>query len=102
MLLRLDEHRAQGRAGYDLALTEVLDADRHYFVVDVGSDARARRCCRRCRTSREAMAASGGAERMVAATAAHMGRTLDTDGLKDLLYRNHEHPALGRWWQTAA
>jgi hypothetical protein len=34
------------------------------------------------------------AERVVRQTAAHMGRMMDTDGIKELLYRNYEHP---RW-----
>jgi ferredoxin len=38
------------------------------------------------------------AERIVEQTAAHMGRTLDTDGIKELLYRNYEHP---RWDEVA-
>ena len=36
---------------------------------------------------------------MVAATAANMGRELDTRGIKELLYRNYEHP---RWDEVAA
>ena len=38
------------------------------------------------------------AERIVAETAAHMGRTMDTVDIKDLLYRNSDHP---RWEEVA-
>ena len=39
------------------------------------------------------------ADRVVERTAASMGRAMDTDGIKDLLYRNLEHP---RWDDVAA
>ena len=38
------------------------------------------------------------AERVVEQTAAQMGRTLDTTDIRDLLYRNREHP---RWDEVA-
>jgi ferredoxin len=38
------------------------------------------------------------AEAVVNNTAAHMGRTMDADGVKDLLYSNYEHP---RWDEVA-
>ena len=83
--------------GFDLALTEVLDAGRHYFVVEVGTELGAE-------ILREVphKAASGEekatAERIVAKTAGQMGRTMDTRGIKDLLYRNYENP---RWDDVA-
>jgi ferredoxin len=83
--------------GYDLALTEVLEDGRHYFVVDVGSErgsgvlddvahARARED-----EQREAEAAHARAR-------SQMGRELDVTGIKELLYRNYEHP---RWDEVA-
>jgi ferredoxin len=83
--------------GFDLALTEVLEAGRHYFVVEVGTELGAE-------ILREVphKAASGEekatAERIVAKTAGQMGRTMDTRGIKDLLYRNYENP---RWDDVA-
>lgn len=83
--------------GFDLALTEVLEAGRHYFVVEVGSELGAE-------VLREVphKAASGQekatAERIVAKTASQMGRTMDTRGIKELLYRNYENP---RWDDVA-
>lgn len=87
----------RARAGFDLALTEVLEADRHYFVVDVGTPlgtellgevphAEAR--------DAEVVAA----ERIVADTAAHMGRTMDTSDIHALLTENPDHP---RWDDVA-
>lgn len=77
--------------GYDLALTEIVDQDTHCFIVDVGSEQGAsilldvpHRPATRAETERAAA--------IVEATAAHMGRTLETTGLKELLYRNFDHP----------
>lgn len=88
----------QASGGYDLALTEILAAERHYFVVEVGSEAGAAVLAalpHRPGTAAEQQAAAG----VVTQTAAQMGRTLETAGLKELLYRNLEHP---RWDDVAA
>jgi sulfhydrogenase subunit beta (sulfur reductase) len=85
--------------GFDLALTEILtDPADHHFVVEVGSDRGA-----------EVLAdvphrdASGGDREAACAvherTASQMGRELDTTDIRELLYRNFEHP---RWDEVAA
>ena len=85
------------QAGFDLALTEVLTDGEHYFVVEVGSDQGAE-------VLADVPHAAAAAEEREAAhavharTAAHMGRQLDTTGIKELLYRNYEHP---RWQEVA-
>ncbi len=82
--------------GFDLALTELIDAQRHCFVVEIGSERGAdllRQVPHREAVPQELQAAG----RCVAA-AAQMGRTLDTAGLKELLYRNAEHS----WWNDVA
>jgi len=85
-------------AGFDLALTEVLEDGRHEFIVETGTD-------RGAEVLREVPAADGPPdaadtiERTVARAAAQMGRTMDTAGIKDLLYRNLDHP---RWDDVAA
>ncbi|MBI3979661.1 MAG: 4Fe-4S dicluster domain-containing protein [Chloroflexi bacterium] len=82
--------------GFDLALTEILEAGRHDFVVDVGTDAGA--AVLRDVPHRPAQPEDlESAERVVSETAAHMGRTLETAGIKDLLYANLDHP---RWDQV--
>jgi len=84
-------------AGFDLALTEVLDADRHYFVVEVGTELGAE-------ILHELPHAEANkddillAEDIVASTAEHMGRSMDTTDIKELLYCNLEHP---RWEDVA-
>jgi ferredoxin len=77
------------RAGYDLAMTELISGDAHKFVVEVGSDKGAALIARV--PHREAFDAEvAAAEEAVAHAAGSMGRTLDTNGLKDVLYRNLE------------
>ncbi|MGZ6695081.1 MAG: 4Fe-4S dicluster domain-containing protein [Solirubrobacteraceae bacterium] len=81
------------RAGFDLALTEVLDADGHRFVVEVGSERGAEVLAdvgRRAPTAAERAAPDAAAAR----AEAMMGRTLDTADIRDLLQANAEHP---RW-----
>jgi sulfhydrogenase subunit beta (sulfur reductase) len=83
--------------GFDLALTELVDDRGHRFVVEIGSD-----------DGREVIARVGpdeatpddrdAADRVVAETASHMGRQLETDGIKELLHGNPEH---ARWDDVA-
>jgi ferredoxin len=83
--------------GFDLALTEVLAGDRHYFTVEVGSDRGAEVLSEVAHSE----AVDADCERSAAvhtATAAQMGRELDAGGIKELLYRNYEHP---RWEEVA-
>ena len=84
-------------SGFDLALTEILQDSRHYFVIEAGSERGAAILrevpCRAARQDEEEAA-----ELVVRRTAGQMGRTMDTTGIKDLLYRNYEHP---RWENVA-
>ncbi len=83
--------------GFDLALTEVLEGDQHYFIFEVGSEQGAKVLAEIThRPADEADQAT--AEAIVSQTAAQMGRTLDTADLKELLYRNYENP---RWDEVA-
>jgi len=85
-------------SGFDLALTEVLEEGRHYFLVEVGTEAGAE--VLRELPHRPAREAEGeAADRICARTAATMGRTMDTVDIRELLYRNYEHP---RWDHVAA
>ena len=82
--------------GFDVCLTEVLEGS-HYFVARAGT-----------RAGEEVLSevphreATGGEEeaarRVVAQAAEQMGRSMDTVGLKELLYANLEHP---RWEEVA-
>jgi ferredoxin len=85
-------------ARFDLSLTELLDSGPHRFVVEVGSvrGAEVLADIATLPASTEDLAAADG----VATSAADgMGRTLDTDGLKELLYASVESP---RWDDVAS
>ena len=82
---------------YDVALTEVLDGDRHYFLVEAGSDAGAEVVAAlSLGDAGEAEVAAG--DRAIEQAVAGQGREMDTTDLKGLLYRNYEHP---RWDDVA-
>jgi sulfhydrogenase subunit beta (sulfur reductase) len=84
-------------AGFDLALTELIDGD-HAFLLEVGSDAGAGLAANLAHR-RATMAQIEAAEAIVARTRGEMGRSLDTDGLKELLQANPNH---SRWDEVAA
>ncbi len=84
--------------GFDLALTELLDEHGHRFVVEVGTT-RGGELLARLGAAPTAPDDVRRAERVLEDTAASMGRAMNTTGIKDLLYRNLEHP---RWDDLAA
>jgi ferredoxin len=84
-------------AGFDLALTEILDDTRHDFLVEVGSQAGADVLDRLTRRD-PSNADLAVADEVVARTTRSMGRTLDTAGIKELLQNNLNHP---RWDEVA-
>jgi sulfhydrogenase subunit beta (sulfur reductase) len=83
--------------GFDLSLTEILSRKRHYFLCETGSD-------RGAALLKSIPHAEASADEMKEAkdhleqTVRQMTRTVETDGLKDILYQNAEHP---RWERTA-
>jgi sulfhydrogenase subunit beta (sulfur reductase) len=83
--------------GFDLALTEVLDGDGHRFVVQVGTERGAEVLADVPHTP-AAAADRAGASAAHERAAAQMGRELDVTDIKQLLYRNYEHP---RWDDVA-
>ena len=79
--------------GFDLALTEVLEEGRHYFLVEQGSELGGE-VLAELPTMEANEVETDAAQRIVERTASSMGREMDTHDLKGLLYRNYEHP---RW-----
>jgi ferredoxin len=77
-------------AGFDLALTELADGDRHAFVVEVGSD-RGAAVLARIDSADAGDGDVSAAETAVARTAETMGREMVPD-VAALLGRNLEHP----------
>jgi len=85
-------------SGFDLALTEILDEQRHYVMVEVGSQLGIE-ILQAVPHSKAEQSDIQRAEAIIANTAAHMGRSMDTTGIKNLLYRNLDHP---RWENVAS
>jgi ferredoxin len=84
-------------SGFDLALTEVIDASRHYFICEVGS-ARGAEVLAEVPHTAPTPTEVQAAEHAVAQAATQMGRSLDTHDLPHLLYDNPDHPA----WEAVA
>src|SRR5678816_524101 len=88
----------KARAGFDLALTEIIEERRHFFVVEIGTEVGADVLTQI--TSRAALDAElRAAEQVVENTATHMGRGMDATNVKELLYANLDHP---RWDDVAS
>ncbi len=79
--------------GFDLSLTELLPPGPHEFLVEIGSE-RGAAIVAEVPTSSAPPEAVARARGIVDRTAASMGRSLDTSGLRDLLLGQPEHP---RW-----
>jgi sulfhydrogenase subunit beta (sulfur reductase) len=81
------------RTGFDLSLTEIVEPEAHWFLVEAGSAAgaaiRSQLPLRPAEPTHTARA-----EALLARTAASMGRRMDTTGIRELLVGNREHP---RW-----
>lgn len=84
-------------AGFDIALTELIDRERHLFLAEVGTS-RGARMLEEVPVSRAGGDLLAEAHAASAAAAKSMGRELDTRGIKELLYRNAENPL---WDQIA-
>jgi sulfhydrogenase subunit beta (sulfur reductase) len=85
-------------SAFDLALTEVLQDGNHYFLLEVGTE-RGAGVLQSAPHWLAAAAEIEAADGVVAAMTANMGREMNTQGLKELLYRNYEHP---RWDEVTA
>jgi len=87
----------RARSGYDIALTEVLDGV-HRFVAEAGTD-RGAAILARLGAAEAQDDDRAAADAAVANAVAGMGRTMETDGIKDLLQRNYEN---ARWDDVAS
>jgi len=83
--------------GYDIALTEVLQEGRHVFVVQAGTERGAEllNAIPHVSATPQDLKVAG---EIVDETARHMGRSMETAGIKELLTRNYGHP---RWDDVA-
>jgi formate hydrogenlyase subunit 6/NADH:ubiquinone oxidoreductase subunit I len=83
--------------GFDLALTEVIDGGRHDLVIEVGTERGAEVAASVPHRSAEAKDVYD-ARAVLAAAEGSMDHALDTEGLKEILYRHYEDP---RWDEVA-
>ncbi|RME62644.1 MAG: sulfite reductase subunit A, partial [Caldilineae bacterium] len=77
--------------GFDLALTELLGNGAHEFLVEVGSEAGAE-VISETPWTRATPAQIRHGDEVIAAATEQMGRALETEGLKELLYATLDHP----------
>jgi sulfhydrogenase subunit beta (sulfur reductase) len=85
-------------AGFDLVLTEVLEGERHYFLIEVGSPEGAQILKEIPHSPAKPEEVAAG-EALVVKAAQSQTRMLETHGLKDFLYDNFENP---HWDRVAA
>jgi ferredoxin len=88
----------KAQAGFDLALTEIVTGEAHFFVVETGSDRGTTMLARlphRLATPEDLAAADA----VTAVAARRMGRDMRADDVHDLLLANLDHP---RWDDVAA
>jgi sulfhydrogenase subunit beta (sulfur reductase) len=85
-------------SGFDLALTEMLNADGHVFLVQTGS-ARGEKILARLNRQPVTAAQEAQAQGLIQAAARAQTRSMQTDDLPDFLYERYEHP---QWDQTAS
>lgn len=79
----------RAQSGYDLALTEIVEGDKHYFVVDVGS-MKGTQVIQNLNTQAATAEHENKIEKMMADTKAQMKIHLDTTNLKEIIWRNFE------------
>jgi sulfhydrogenase subunit beta (sulfur reductase) len=84
--------------GYDLVMTEVLQEGTHYFVLKAGSIA-GQEILRDLPCYPATPYHTQAARAVVDETAEHMGRSMKSDDVKELLYKNFDHP---RWDDVAS
>jgi ferredoxin len=77
--------------GFDLVITEVLAHDRHYFLLDAGSQA-GESVMQEIPHRPADQAEMEEGERLLGRAAMEMGKSLDTQNLGKLLNDNFEHP----------
>lgn len=83
----------RAHSGFDIALTEVVEDDRHYFVAETGSERGAAlldSLPQAATTPAEAQTASKRTQKAAQAQV----RSVNTRNIKERLYRSYEHP---RW-----
>ena len=88
----------RAHTGFDLALTELISQTGHRFVVETGSD-RGAEILAELETTPASKDDLQAADAAVETASHQQPRKINTDGIKELLYQNFDHP---RWENVAA
>jgi sulfhydrogenase subunit beta (sulfur reductase) len=88
----------KAETGFDLALTEVISSTNHHFVIESGTPA-GEALLKKLSTNPADKADIEAALQVTATTTKQMSRSVETDGLKDLL---QSHPEASRWQDVGA
>lgn len=83
--------------GFDLALTEILTNEKHHFVVEIGTDKGAE-MMKTVPFIKATPDQVQNADNKVEEAAQSMGRQMNTDRIRDLLFDNFRHPQ----WEDVA
>jgi ferredoxin len=87
----------RARSGFDLALTELVEDGRAFYVVESGSS-RGAEILAEIEATPASSAETEAATRVTERTGSQMGRQLDTRGLPEMLAQSHHHR---RWDEVA-
>lgn len=88
----------KAKSGYDLALTEVINENEHYFTLDEGSE-KGKEIVSELSLKDASEAEIKKGEELVNNAANNMGRKLDTTDIKEMLYKSH---ASKQWDEIAS
>ncbi|MFQ5966640.1 MAG: 4Fe-4S dicluster domain-containing protein [Acidimicrobiia bacterium] len=77
--------------GYDLVVTEIIDDERHDFLIDAGTEA-GEQILGELGGSPATESDAARVDQILAHTASSMGRAMDTEGIYSVLMDNLEHP----------
>ena len=87
----------RAESGFDLALTEILENNQHYYLVECGSE-KGQEVLKELPIRKASAAQMEKAHAILLEAAGKMGRKLDTHNLKDIIINHFENP---RWDKTA-
>lgn len=87
----------KAQSGFDLCLTEIVESDRHYFTIEAGSKL-GKKLLNDLPAQEATRAEIEVADKALESSEQKMGRTLDTEGIKDLLHNNFDNS----YWEKIA
>ena len=82
-------------SGFDLSLTEIIESDKHYFTIEAGSK-RGEKILNKLPTREAGQVEIETVDKALERSAKNMGRTLNTDRIKDLLYEKFDNSHWGK------